>query len=130
MASKRFEPPKLKSTTVDAELWLYRYNKTTDLNKWNSQTRLDDVGSCFDQTLQYCVMRKSFETWDAFAIAFLQQYTKKFDITKLVFEIFDFSITKGETIAQYHILTVLKPKVISIIASFEEANSERCCFKI
>lgn len=85
----------------DPELWLFRYNKMADLNKWSVEIKLNYVDNCFNNKMQVWFMQQGFKNWKQFEDAFLFKYGKKVKLDKIFVEIINFKMNKSESIDAY-----------------------------
>lgn len=51
MPQQMFKLPRFRRKN-DPELWIFRYNKMADLNKWGMDVKLNYVDNCFDNEMQ------------------------------------------------------------------------------
>lgn len=68
----------------DPDLWLYRYNKAAKMNDWNDSIKLMYVDNCFNEKMQKWFMREDFQSWKLFEASFMNKYSKKINIDKIV----------------------------------------------
>ncbi|OBZ78520.1 hypothetical protein A0J61_11851, partial [Choanephora cucurbitarum] len=85
----------------DPELWLYRYNKSGDMNDWKEDTRLKYVDNCFDQDLQLWYMQENFKNWPQFQEAFMNKFAKKVNFSRIISEFTRFKMMPNEDILEY-----------------------------
>lgn len=95
-----FKLPKFRRKD-DAELWLFRYNKIAELNKWSSDIRLNYVDNSFDNKMQVWFMQQNFKDWKQFQAVFTYKYAKKVKLDKIFVEIINFKMNKSENIDAY-----------------------------
>lgn len=95
-----FTVPKF-STKDDPDLWLYRYTKAASMNQWNEKTMLQYVDNCFKQHLQLWFMDQDFKTWEEFKTAFIDKFSKKTNIDKILSTILNMKMTPQESVSEY-----------------------------
>lgn len=100
MEKMMFTVPKFSSKD-DPDLWLYRYTKASKMNKWNEETMLQYVDNCFNQSLQFWFMDQDFQNWNQFKTAFLEKFSKKVNIDKIISGILNIKMTPQESVNEY-----------------------------